>query len=98
MDDGGSNGQPWTGQKQGPGGSALDSAVSESFNSVLKVEFVHRHTFATRAEARIRIATWISGFYDTRRRHSAAGGMAPAEFERIMQERRRSRDHTAQAA
>ncbi|MEY9910338.1 transposase InsO family protein [Catenulispora sp. MAP12-49] len=39
--------------------------------------------FATRAEARIRSATWISDSYNTRRRHSAAGGLAPAEFERI---------------
>ena len=63
-------------------GSALDNAVSESFNSVLKVEFVHRQSFATRAEARIRIATWIADFYNTRRRHSAAGGLSPVEFER----------------
>ncbi|MET9915417.1 hypothetical protein ABZZ74_54105, partial [Streptomyces sp. NPDC006476] len=31
------------------------NAVSEAFNSVLKVEYVHRHTFRTRTEARIRI-------------------------------------------
>ena len=43
-------------QSMGRAGSALDNAVAESFNSVLKVEFVHRHTFATRAEARIRVA------------------------------------------
>jgi putative transposase len=61
-------------QSMGRVGSALDNAVSESFNSVLKVEYVHRHTFATRTEARLRIATWITGFYNTRRRHSAAGG------------------------
>jgi transposase InsO family protein len=69
-------------------GSALDNAVSESFNSVLKVEFVHRQRFATRAEARLRIATWITDFFNTRRRHSAAGGHPPAEFERIMREAR----------
>jgi putative transposase len=31
--------------------------LAESFNSALKVEFVHRHYFATRAEARVKIAT-----------------------------------------
>jgi putative transposase len=86
-------------QSMGRVGSALDNAVSESFNSVLKVEFVHRHSFATRAEARIRIATWISDFYNTRRRHSAAGGLPPVEFERIMKDRRSTNDHqVAQAA
>jgi transposase InsO family protein len=79
-------------------GSALDNAVSESFNSVLKVEFVHRHPFDTRAEARIRIATWIADFYNTRRRHSAAGGLAPTEFERIMKERRSTNDLQAARA
>jgi putative transposase len=86
-------------QSMGRVGSALDNAVSESFNSALKVEFVHRQAFDTRAEARIRIATWISDFYNTRRRHSAAGDLAPAEFERIMKERRSTNDHhAAQAA
>lgn len=85
-------------QSMGRVGSALDNAVSESFNSVLKVEFVHRQSFATRAEARVRIATWISDFYNTRRRHSAAGGLAPIDFERIMKERRNSRDHHAAVA
>lgn len=33
---------------------------SARLNSVLKVEYVHRYTFATRPEARIRIATRIS--------------------------------------
>lgn len=75
-------------QSMGRVGSALDNAVSESFNSVLKVEFVHRQRFVTRAEARLRIATWIADFYNTRRRHSAAGGHPPVKFERIMREAR----------
>ncbi|MEV5049797.1 hypothetical protein AB0N20_35785, partial [Streptomyces griseoincarnatus] len=32
--------------------SALDNAAAESFNSLLKVEYIHRHRFATRTEAR----------------------------------------------
>ncbi|WP_329082317.1 hypothetical protein [Streptomyces niveus] len=27
---------------------------------MLKVEYVHRHRFATRAEARLKISTWIT--------------------------------------
>ncbi|WP_425461261.1 integrase core domain-containing protein [Kitasatospora atroaurantiaca] len=49
---------------------------------------MHRHRFATRADARLKIATWITGFYNTRRRHSAAGGLPPVEFERIISEAR----------
>jgi transposase InsO family protein len=54
-------------------GSCFDNAVSEAFNGVLKVEYVHRHTFRTRTEARIKIATWITDFYNTRRLHSVSG-------------------------
>jgi transposase InsO family protein len=41
-------------QSMGRVGSALDNAAAESFHSVLKVEYVHRHVFATRAEARLK--------------------------------------------
>jgi transposase InsO family protein len=68
-------------QSMGRVGSALDNAAAESFNSALKVEFVHRHRFTTRAEARIKIATWIADFYNTTRRHSANDGFAPIASE-----------------
>lgn len=77
-------------QSMGRVGSALDNAAAESFNSLIKVEYIHRHRFATRAEARLKIATWIADFYNTRRRHSAAGGLPPVEFERIISEARAS--------
>jgi transposase InsO family protein len=62
-------------------GSALDNAAAESFNFTLKMEFVHRHRFAIRAEARIKVATWIADFYNTTRRHIANDGLAPIPFE-----------------
>ncbi|WP_461111211.1 IS3 family transposase [Streptomyces chlorus] len=62
-------------------GSCFDNTVSEAFNSVLKVEYVHRHTFRTRTEARIRIATWITDFYNTRRLHSVCGFKSPIDYE-----------------
>jgi putative transposase len=71
-------------QSMGRVGSALDNAAAEAFNSTLKVEFVHRHRFTTRAEARIKVATWISDFYNTTRRHSANDGLAPIPFEHQM--------------
>ena len=77
-------------QSMGRVGCALDNAAAEAFNSTLKVEFVHRQRFATRAEARIKVATWIADFYNTRRRHSANDGLAPIPFERQMTEARKA--------
>ncbi|WP_202970882.1 integrase core domain-containing protein [Saccharothrix sp. ALI-22-I] len=68
-------------QSMGRVGCALDNAAAEAFNSTLKVEFVHRQHFRTRAEARIKVATWIADFYNTTRRHSANDGLAPIPFE-----------------
>ncbi|MER5400793.1 integrase core domain-containing protein [Streptomyces sp. NPDC002599] len=68
-------------QSMGRVGSCFDNAVSEAFNSVLKVEYVYRHTFATRTEARLRIATWITGFYNGRRLHSVCGYQSPIDYE-----------------
>jgi transposase InsO family protein len=77
-------------QSMGRVGCALDNAAAEAFNSTLKVEFAHRHHFTTRAEARIKISTWIADFYNTSRRHSANDGLAPIMFEHQMAEQRRA--------
>jgi putative transposase len=71
-------------------GSALDNAVAEAFNSTIKVEFIHRHRFATREQARTNISNWITGFYNARRRHSACAGMSPIDYERYIAEARGS--------
>lgn len=75
-------------QSMGRVGCALDNAAAEAFNSTIKVEYIHRHRFRTRAEARIKIATWIVDFYNARRRHSACEGMSPIDYERFMAEAR----------
>ncbi|MFF0079150.1 IS3 family transposase [Streptomyces canus] len=69
-------------QSMGRVRSCFDNAVREAFNSVLKVEYVHRHTFRTRIEARIKIATWITDFYNARRLHSVCGFKSPIDYER----------------
>ena len=71
-------------QSMGRVGSALDNAAAEALNSTLKVEYIHRQHFHTRAEARIKIATWIVDFYNARRRHSACGGLSPNDYEHLM--------------
>jgi transposase InsO family protein len=75
-------------QSMGRVGSALDNAAAESFNSTIKVEYIHRHRFATRAEARLKISTWIVDFYNLRRRHSTCDGMSPIDYEHLMAEAR----------
>lgn len=85
-------------QSMGRVGSALDNAAAESFNSLIKVEYIHRHHFATRTEARLKIATWITDFYNPRRRHSGAAGLAPIEFERTIREARANHHQKDQAA
>jgi transposase InsO family protein len=77
-------------QSMGRVGSALANAVSEAFNSTIKVEYIHRHGFRTRAEARLKISAWIVDFYNTRRRHSACDGRSPNDYERFMAEAKRA--------
>jgi putative transposase len=85
-------------QSMGRVGSCFDNAAAEAFNSTVKVEYIHRHRFATRAQARIKIATWIADFYNTRRRHTRAGGLPPVEFERIIRQQRQQAVHRDEAA
>jgi transposase InsO family protein len=77
-------------QSMGRVGSALDNAAAEAFNSTIKVEYIHRQRFRARAEARLKIATWIVDFYNARRRHSACNGLSPIDYERFMVEARRA--------
>jgi transposase InsO family protein len=77
-------------QSMGRVGCALDNAAAEAFNSSIKVEYIHRQRFRTRAEARIKIATWIVDFYNARRRHSACDGMSPIDYEHFIAEARRA--------
>ncbi|MFF4621858.1 integrase core domain-containing protein [Nonomuraea jabiensis] len=85
-------------QSMGRVGCALDNGAAESLNSTLKVEFVHRHHFRTRAEAQLRIATWIADFYNVKRRHSANDGLPPVTSERQMIEKRQASSALVTAA
>jgi putative transposase len=71
-------------QSMGRVGSCFDNAAAESFFSTLEHEVLSRHTFATKAEARKIVLAWCHEFYNTRRRHSSAAMLAPAEFEMII--------------
>jgi putative transposase len=65
-------------------GDAFDNAVCESFFATLETELIDRHTFETRDQARLALFTYIEGFYNPRRRHSALGYQSPDRFEKIM--------------
>jgi putative transposase len=40
-----------------------------------------RYHFTTKAEARTVVLAWCHEFYNTRRRHSSAAMMTPADYE-----------------
>jgi len=61
--------------------SVLDNAA-EAVNSILKTEYVYRHTFATREQACLGVGRWIDRFHNTRRRHSWCCGISPIDYER----------------
>ncbi|MGW2188759.1 DDE-type integrase/transposase/recombinase, partial [Streptomyces sp. NPDC001719] len=42
---------------------------------------IHRGINAVSTEARLRIATWITGFYNTRRLHSVCAYRSPIDYE-----------------
>ncbi len=65
-------------------GYCYDNAPIESFFGTLKAELISRTTYATRAAARQDIVSYIEGFYNATRRHSALGYRSPLDFERAM--------------
>ncbi|MEU2874531.1 integrase core domain-containing protein [Streptomyces olivoreticuli] len=62
-------------------GFCFSNAGGEAFNSVLKVEYVYRHRFRTRAEERRWISHWITGFYNRQRLHSACRFKGLIDYE-----------------
>lgn len=62
-------------------GNCWDNAVSESFFSTLKGEWLDRFTFEARNDAMREAFYFIEAFYNRRRRHSALGYRSPEAFE-----------------
>ena len=60
-------------------GNCHDNAVAESFFATLKNEMYYRHSFATRAEAKVAVIEFIEGYYNRRRPHSSIDYQIPAE-------------------
>jgi putative transposase len=70
-------------QSMGRPGSALDNAVIESWHSTLEWELRRVERFATKAQARAKVAAWIED-YNTTRRHSSLGMLSPVAYERAL--------------
>lgn len=69
-------------RSMGRTGVCWDNAAAESFWSVFKNEYYHRHVFTTIKAARRGSYAWIDGWYNARRRHSSIGYLSPLEYER----------------
>jgi len=61
--------------------NCYDNAAMESFWSTLKLELVYRRDFATHAQARAEIFSFIELFYNTKRLHSSLKYLSPVDFE-----------------
>ena len=61
-------------------GVCWDNSIAESFWASLKRECLQGRVFATRAEARRKIFTWIN-WYNTRRLHSSLDHTPPTRWE-----------------
>jgi putative transposase len=63
-------------------GNCWDNAVMERFFLNLKMERVWQREYANQMEAHKDVTDYIVGFYNSTRRHSALGNLAPIAFEK----------------
>jgi transposase InsO family protein len=68
-------------QSMGRVGSCFDNAAAEAFFSSLEWEVLSRHEFDSTTNARTVVIDWCYGFYNHQRRHSAAAGLSPINYE-----------------
>jgi transposase InsO family protein len=68
-------------QSMGRVGSCFDNAAAEAFFSSLEWEVLSRHEFDSTTNARTVVIDWCYRFYNHQRRHSAANGLSPINYE-----------------
>ena len=62
-------------------GDAYDNAMAESFFATLECELLDRRRFTSQAEARMAVFSYIEGWHNPSRRHSALGYLLPVSYE-----------------
>ncbi len=62
-------------------GGAYDNAMAESFFSTLECKLLGCRRFHSRPEARMAFFSYLEGFYNPVRRHSALGYRSPLVYE-----------------
>jgi putative transposase len=62
-------------------GDAYDNAMCESFFATLECELLERRRFASQAEAKMACFSFIEGWYNPVRLHSALGYQSPMAYE-----------------
>lgn len=67
-------------------GDAYDNAMCESFFATLECELLERRRFASQAEAKMACFSFIEGWYNPVRLHSALGYRSPMTFEETMED------------
>lgn len=68
-------------QSMGRVGSCFDNAAAEAFFSSLEWEVLSRNRFSDTIQARSVVIDWCYTFYNQQRRHSAADGLSPINYE-----------------
>ncbi len=63
-------------------GDCYDNAICESFFATLECELIDEASFQTKSEAKMAVFSFIEGWYNPHRRHSALGYRSPVAFER----------------
>ena len=66
-------------------GDAYDNAMCESFFATLECELLERRRFASQAEAKMACFSFIEGWYNPARLHSALGYRSPMAYEQAME-------------
>ena len=66
-------------------GDCYDNAMCESFFATLECELLDRCRFQNHQEAMAEIFSFIEGWYNLHRRHSALGYLSPRNYERRME-------------
>ncbi len=72
-------------------GNCYDNAQAESFFSRFKAELVENGVFESVAEAKSEVFSYIEGYYNRIRLHSALGYKSPIEFEKYLKLKNKTR-------